>query len=137
MIAHNIRKSDDTDAILKAIGQNSTNTAAVVFCQPRLAFICSSDVPMAFLSLLSKVELEYAHQATMRLIFDAVNQWKACGTESASKGRIVLQELEKEGFGDGLEQDMLHKKLSKNGNKVRTNSLNLMKLLGMNTPSHV
>ncbi|KAK2961881.1 hypothetical protein BLNAU_3318 [Blattamonas nauphoetae] len=103
------------------------------FHQPTLDFVSSSHIPMAYQSLISKVEHEYTHQFIIWKMNDIINIWKRNGTETMHRGNILLQTLEREGFGNHLEQTLLHNKSSAYGPNVRNVSYILMKYLGMNS----
>ncbi|KAK2950890.1 hypothetical protein BLNAU_14192 [Blattamonas nauphoetae] len=92
---------------------------ASAFHQPTLTFLCSSHIPMAFQSLLSKVEHEVTHQLIIWHMFKRITAWKANGVEIWSRGRVLLQTLESEGFFEGLEQTLLHDKSTRDGKTVR------------------
>ncbi|KAK2954884.1 hypothetical protein BLNAU_10214 [Blattamonas nauphoetae] len=102
------------------------------FHQPTLDFICSSRIPMAFQSLLSKVEDVDTNQYIIWKMFENINKWKEDGTETVSRGRRLLQTLEGEGFSEGLEQTLLHDESTKYGGLVRYRSFEFMKYLGLN-----
>ncbi|KAK2954769.1 hypothetical protein BLNAU_10254 [Blattamonas nauphoetae] len=104
------------------------------FHQPTLDFICSSHIPMAFQSLLSRVEHEDARQFAVWSIPEIINTCKRYGAESLDRIRILLQILEREGFRNHLEQTLLHDKASMEGKFVGVYSFEIMKLLGMNSP---
>ncbi|KAK2961715.1 hypothetical protein BLNAU_3152 [Blattamonas nauphoetae] len=105
------------------------------FHQPTLDFICSSRIPMAYQSLLSKVRHEETHQGIIWLIFSYISRWKENGTQTWRRGRILLQALEQEGFHERLEQTLLHNKSTRDGRYLRTNSFKIMHRLGMNCPN--
>ncbi|KAK2961818.1 hypothetical protein BLNAU_3255 [Blattamonas nauphoetae] len=85
------------------------------FHQPTLDFICSSHIPMAFQSLLAKVESESIHQLTIWLVTNYIAEWKHNGAETVLRGKILLQTLEQEGFRNHLEQTLFNDKASEDG----------------------
>ncbi|KAK2943180.1 hypothetical protein BLNAU_21908 [Blattamonas nauphoetae] len=132
-ISHNLRllswneEFKDTTELLTKIFEVGA------FHQPTLDFICSSRIPMAFQSLLSEVEDEDTHQYIILLISDNINKWKYVGVETARRGRILLQTLEREGFIERLEQTLLLDKASEDGRCVRFFSFKIMNYLGVNS----
>ncbi|KAK2954835.1 hypothetical protein BLNAU_10165 [Blattamonas nauphoetae] len=93
------------------------------FHQPTLDFICSSRIPMAFQSLLSKVEYEYTHHVIYLFMSNHIDEWKKHGTKTMRRGRILLQTLEQEGFRNHLEKTLLHDKSSEDGQCVLRSQL--------------
>ncbi|KAK2949241.1 hypothetical protein BLNAU_15844 [Blattamonas nauphoetae] len=92
------------------------------FHQPTLDFVCTSRIPMAFQSLLSKVEKEFPHQTIMYCISsNSIHDWKDDGGETWRRGRILLQTLEGEGFQDHLDQALFQDKSSWDGKLVGAN----------------
>ncbi|KAK2949209.1 hypothetical protein BLNAU_15812 [Blattamonas nauphoetae] len=129
--------NDSFDNFLNAIGQASPDrTEMSASHQPTLDFVCSSHIPIVFLSLLSTIEDEETHQLIIWLISDNIRKWNRYGAETMHRGRILLQTLEKEGFHEGIEQALLHDKSSEDGQNVRIYSYQLMKHLGMNSRLH-
>ncbi|KAK2961771.1 hypothetical protein BLNAU_3208 [Blattamonas nauphoetae] len=106
----------------------------IPFHQPTLDFICSSRIPIAFQSLLSKVDDEYTHQFVIWLMTRDIRYWKEEGAETWYRGRILLQTLEQEGFHEEIEQTLLHNKSTEHGSNVRTNSFDILNYLGINSP---
>ncbi|KAK2954879.1 hypothetical protein BLNAU_10209 [Blattamonas nauphoetae] len=102
--------------------------------QPTLDSICSSRIPMVFQSLLSKVEDEDTHQLAVWTISYNISKWQTEESETAGRGRILLQTLEQEGFRDYLEQTLFHDTSSLYGKDVRDKSFSIVNTLGMNSP---
>ncbi|KAK2961721.1 hypothetical protein BLNAU_3158 [Blattamonas nauphoetae] len=98
--------------------------------QPSLDFICSSHIPMAFQSLLSKIEQEGTHPEFLYYMFQTIFTWKYKGAESYGRRKILLQALEQEGFSEGLEQALLHNNLTRQGKLVRSRTSRIMRKLG-------
>ncbi|KAK2945140.1 hypothetical protein BLNAU_19930 [Blattamonas nauphoetae] len=115
-----LQKNNSFDDLLTAVGRDSPDTAAVAYHQPTLDFVCSSRIPMAFQSLLSKEEHEDTHQFIIWKMNDIINRLKEGGAEFWRRGRILLRTLEQEGFYERLEQTLLHDKSSEYGNAVAT-----------------
>ncbi|KAK2949255.1 hypothetical protein BLNAU_15858 [Blattamonas nauphoetae] len=123
------------DELLMAIEQDSSDPAAVgTLHQPTLNFVCSSHIPTAFQTLLSKVENEDTNQYIIWMMFENISTWKKNGAETMHRGRILLQTQEGEGFRNHLDQALLHDKASTNGKFVGYFSFAIMKDLGMNSP---
>ncbi|KAK2961796.1 hypothetical protein BLNAU_3233 [Blattamonas nauphoetae] len=101
--------------------------------QPTLDFVCSSRIPIVFQSLLSKVENIFPHRVIISSLAENIRKWKEDGAETADRGRILLQTLEREGFHEGIEQTLFHNKSSENGRFVRWYSFEIMNYLGMNS----
>ncbi|KAK2954017.1 hypothetical protein BLNAU_10980 [Blattamonas nauphoetae] len=101
--------------------------------QPTMDFVCSSRIPMAFQSLLSKVEDEDINQYIISTRSSMIFYKETKGPNTGCTGKQLLQPLEREGFRDGLEQTLLHDKSSRNGNIVRGYSFVNMIMLGMNS----
>ncbi|KAK2955442.1 hypothetical protein BLNAU_9670 [Blattamonas nauphoetae] len=74
---------------------------------------------MAFQSLLSKVESETTNQFVIWLVHNYIGTWKGNRAETWRRGRILLQTLEQEGFGNHLEQAQLPDQSSMNGYYLR------------------
>ncbi|KAK2961714.1 putative leucine-rich repeat protein [Blattamonas nauphoetae] len=70
---------------------------ASILHQPTLDFVCSSRIPMAYQTLLSKAENEYTLHSIIWRMADNINKWKEHGAESLGRGRLLLQILEQEG----------------------------------------
>ncbi|KAK2956766.1 hypothetical protein BLNAU_8219 [Blattamonas nauphoetae] len=104
------------------------------FHQPTLDFICSSPIPMVYQALLSKVETEDTTPLFIGLMSDNIRRWETEEAETVRRGRILLQMLERGGFLEGLEQELLHSASAEEGRKVRLNSCEFLNLLGMNSP---
>ncbi|KAK2949252.1 hypothetical protein BLNAU_15855 [Blattamonas nauphoetae] len=98
--------------------------------QPALDFICSSPIPMAFQTLLSKVENESTHPEFLYSMLQTIYTWQSKGAKSWCRGRILLQTLEREGFKDHLEQTLLHNNLTSQGQMVRTRTCRIMRKWG-------
>ncbi|KAK2943266.1 hypothetical protein BLNAU_21838 [Blattamonas nauphoetae] len=100
--------------------------------QSTLDFVCSSRIPIVLLSLLTEVENEDAHQDILWILSLNIHNWQDGRAETMRRGKILQQMLEREGFGDGLEQKVLHEKSTRDGNYVRVYSFGIMDQLGMN-----
>ncbi|KAK2943390.1 hypothetical protein BLNAU_21700 [Blattamonas nauphoetae] len=106
-----------------------------VFHQPSLHFLCSSHIPMAFQSLLSKLEHVDTHQSVFWLLSRSISRWKESGTNFWRRWRRLFQTLEWEGFRNQLESTLLHEESRRLGRKVRGYSFELLNSLGMNCRS--
>ncbi|KAK2942368.1 hypothetical protein BLNAU_22711 [Blattamonas nauphoetae] len=104
------------------------------FHQPTRLFVCSSHIPMLIQSLLSEVERVHTHQFIIWSISDNIGTWKTGRTKAVSRGKKLLQTLEREGFRDELDRTLLHENSSRNGELVKIFSLEVMEHLGMNCP---
>ncbi|KAK2942582.1 hypothetical protein BLNAU_22499 [Blattamonas nauphoetae] len=137
------RSADD---LLKAIGQDSPDPVAVIFDrstfhQPTLDFVCSSRIPMAFQSLLSKVEDEGVNQFVIWLQFDNISIWKEDGTDTVSRWMLLLQTLEQEGDGNTLDDELVSKASMILSSLKRTfnywrNIDAFLKSVGQGSPNH-
>ncbi|KAK2949232.1 hypothetical protein BLNAU_15835 [Blattamonas nauphoetae] len=104
------------------------------FHQHTLDFICSSGIPMAFQSLLSKMEDDDIRFDILEEIVRYIFNWKLNRGGLWHRGNIVWQTLEREGFRDHLEQYLLHDKSSNDGETVRDKSFKIINFMGMNAP---
>ncbi|KAK2961836.1 hypothetical protein BLNAU_3273 [Blattamonas nauphoetae] len=104
------------------------------FHQPTMDFICSSHIPTVFQSLLLEVENEPVYQFVIWFLSYNISRWKMDGGDTASRGRLLLQTLEQEGFRDGLVQTQFHDDLRRHGKALRGDSFKIMNDLGMNIP---
>ncbi|KAK2947844.1 hypothetical protein BLNAU_17264 [Blattamonas nauphoetae] len=102
--------------------------------QPTLDFVCSSRIPIVLLSLLTEVENEDTHPDILWILSLNIHNWQTAGAETMRRGTILQRMLEREGFGDGLEQKVLHEKSTRDGKSVRVYSFGIMDQLGMNFP---
>ncbi|KAK2960789.1 hypothetical protein BLNAU_4186 [Blattamonas nauphoetae] len=105
---------------------------ASAFHQPTLDFIRSSRYLVLFQYDLAESTTEKRHQNILHLISSYFEKWKADGVETARRGRAMLQVLEGVGFRDGIEQNILHSKESREGDGVIAYSYRIIKQLGMN-----
>ncbi|KAK2945566.1 hypothetical protein BLNAU_19523 [Blattamonas nauphoetae] len=105
------------------------------FHQPTLTFVCSSRIPMLYPTLLSDLEHndDYKH-VVVWFMSNNICEWETVGADTWDRAKILLQTLEDEGFGDGLEQALFQDNSTMNGRAVKFYSSKITNTLGMNIP---
>ncbi|KAK2951771.1 hypothetical protein BLNAU_13264 [Blattamonas nauphoetae] len=102
------------------------------FHQPTLDFVCSSSVPMVFVSLLTESRLDYTPHFVISSLSHEITFWEEDGAETVGRGKILLQTLEREGFLEEIEKQVVYEILSTRGRDTTLHTLHIMNFLGMN-----
>ncbi|KAK2957312.1 hypothetical protein BLNAU_7690 [Blattamonas nauphoetae] len=106
---------------------------ASVLHQPTHDFLSSSNIPLAFHSLLVESENRNEYMDVLSSMDDFVMMWKENGTQYVHGGCLLLQTLEQEGFRDRLEATLLSDKLFENGETIRMYTFCILSFLGINS----
>ncbi|KAK2946023.1 hypothetical protein BLNAU_19034 [Blattamonas nauphoetae] len=110
---------------------------ASVLHQPTHNFLSSSNIPMAFHSILVQSENRNEHMSVLSSISNLIMKWKDNGAKSVRGGRLLLQTLEQEGFRDTLEQRQNLDESVGNATTLMFSSYNILHFLGINRSRHV
>ncbi|KAK2959708.1 hypothetical protein BLNAU_5197 [Blattamonas nauphoetae] len=81
-----------------------------------------------------EVEDDDPKQFFIGLMNDSIRKWKHDGASTWRRGRLLLQTLERGGFLEGFEQELLHSASAEKGRKLKLHSCDFLNLLGMNSP---